>query len=286
MGRVFRRWKKNYLRYRFDFEDDNFASVYDELPLWSAPFGLTLLEVIKMKKGMKVLDFGCGTGFPGFEIAQRLGETSHVYGLDPWSSALRRIRLKRDIGEVNGISIIRGVAEEMPFKSKSFDLIVANNGINNVRDTDVVLRECSRVGGQMVLTVNLLETMKRFYSIFEETLRTQGKVHEIESMRNHIRQRRMKLSDLQGKIRCSGFRIKRTIEDSFEMRFSDGTAILNHFFIKSFFMEGWREVLKPEEEKGFFSSLEEGLNRWAEEEGEVRLRIPFACLDCVKEKNI
>jgi arsenite methyltransferase len=281
--------KKNYLRYRFDFEDSNFASVYDELPLWSAPFGLTLLETIKMKRGMKVLDFGCGSGFPGFEIAQRLGETSHVYGLDPWESALRRIQLKVDIGKINGISPIRGVAEEMPFKSKIFDLIVANNGINNVKDIDSVLRECSRVsreGGQMVLTVNLTETMEEFYTIFEETLRKQGKVHKIESMRKHIRQRRMKLSDLQEKIRYSGFRINRTMEDYFVMRFSDGTAILNHFFIKSFFMEGWREVLKPEEQEKFFLSLEEGLNRRAEEEGEIKLHIPFACIDSVKEKNI
>jgi arsenite methyltransferase len=44
--------------------------IYDELPLWSAPFGLTLLDTIRMKKGIRVLDIGSGAGFPMLEIAE------------------------------------------------------------------------------------------------------------------------------------------------------------------------------------------------------------------------
>ena len=60
---------KDYLNFNFEANNSDFVSVYDELPLWSAPFGMTLLETIKLKENAKVLDVGCGTGFPLLEIA-------------------------------------------------------------------------------------------------------------------------------------------------------------------------------------------------------------------------
>jgi arsenite methyltransferase len=38
-----------------------FGELYDELPLWSAPFGLLLLERVPMRPGLTVLDVGAGT---------------------------------------------------------------------------------------------------------------------------------------------------------------------------------------------------------------------------------
>ena len=52
---------------------NNFNAFIDDLPLWSAPFGLKLLETLKFKKNINVLDIGCGEGFPLIEIAARFG---------------------------------------------------------------------------------------------------------------------------------------------------------------------------------------------------------------------
>jgi SAM-dependent methyltransferase len=79
---------KRYLNQQVDTEDCELLSVIDDIPLWSAPFGLALLNTIKLAKGVSVLDFGCGLGFPLIEIAERLGESSKVYGIDPWGQAL------------------------------------------------------------------------------------------------------------------------------------------------------------------------------------------------------
>ena len=38
--------------------------VFDELPFWSAPFGLRLFEQIRLKKNIIALDIGFGAGFP------------------------------------------------------------------------------------------------------------------------------------------------------------------------------------------------------------------------------
>jgi protein-L-isoaspartate O-methyltransferase len=55
---------KNYLHHTFSIADKELIAVIDELPLWSAPFGMKLLETINLKKGITVLDVGCGLGFP------------------------------------------------------------------------------------------------------------------------------------------------------------------------------------------------------------------------------
>ena len=142
------------LSHKYDLDDPSLVSVIDELPLWSAPFGLKLLDTVKLKPHICALDLGCGTGFPLIELAQRLGPSCHVYGIDPWERAAERIRLKTQTLNIANVLVVRGVGEEMPFEGERFDLIVANNGINNVKDPEKVLSECyrtSRTGAQMVI---------------------------------------------------------------------------------------------------------------------------------------
>ena len=59
----------NYLD-EIDYKTPEFGDLYDELPLWSAPFGLMLLENVRLRPGMTILDVGAGTGFMTIELAQ------------------------------------------------------------------------------------------------------------------------------------------------------------------------------------------------------------------------
>lgn len=76
----------DYLSTQYDLNDPVLLSVVDDMPLWSAPFGLKLLEVVRYRKNIRVLDIGTGFGFPLVELAMRLGSTCQVVGLDPWES--------------------------------------------------------------------------------------------------------------------------------------------------------------------------------------------------------
>ena len=131
---------QEYLKHEVDTGDARLVSVIDELPLWSAPFGLRLLDAIQLKKNLKVLDVGCGLGFPLIELSQRLGESSQVYGIDPWKEALDRIKLKLQVYKIKNVELHDGYAEEMPYEDEYFDLIVSNNGINNVQDLEQALK--------------------------------------------------------------------------------------------------------------------------------------------------
>lgn len=275
----------NYLDDNFDLKDPSLVSILDELPLWSAPFGLKLLDCVMFKPKMSVLDIGSGTGFPLIELANRLGASCHVYGIDPWQQAIDRIRLKITIQKLTNVTIIRGKAEQLPFENNFFHLIVSTNGINNVENPKAVLSECYRVSrhkAQMVITVNLPGTMMEFYQVFEKILKEQGKLNELNKLSAHIYEKRKPLDTTLNMIRNAGFEVFKVYEDSFTMRYLDGIAMFNHFFIKLAFLESWKKILSPEDRKPIFKILEQKLNRISETNGDLNLTIPYVCIDCYK----
>src|SRR4051812_22972147 len=162
----------DYLVHRLDWREPQFPLVYDELPLWSAMAGLILLAHVPLRANTRLLDVGCGTGFPLLELAERLGPTCRAVGLDPWTHAMDRAQVKVDycgIGREGHVTLIRADAENMPLEDSSFDLIVSNLGLNNFDDPAGALRECHRVaapGATLALTTNLQGHMREFYKIF------------------------------------------------------------------------------------------------------------------------
>ena len=269
-----------------DTDETDLASSLDELPLWSAPFGLLLLETVRLRKDCVALDIGCGTGFPLIELAQRLGPTCKVYGIDPWETAVARAREKIAAWGIESAHVILGKAEQLPLGNGSIDLIVSNNGISNTQDPQQVFAECYRVcraSAQLVMTYNLPETMREFYGVFEETLRALSLADRIGEMKKHIHAKRMPLDEMKGLLSRSGFRIMNVVLDSFTLRYADGTTMLAHSLIRNGFREPWQDILGEEERSRFFGKLEANLNKYSQRHGELALTIPFACIDCVKE---
>ena len=278
---------KKYLTHSFNTDDAELISVIDELPLWSAPFGLKLLDTIKLSHNIKALDIGCGLGFPVIELAQRLGDTSKVFGIDPWEKAIERTLFKIKKYEINNVEIIKGVAEELPFEDSFFDLIVSNNGINNVQNMELALSECARVSkpnAQFVITLNLEETMKEFYQVFEKVLKNNNLNIEIVKMKEQIYSKRKPLSEMKELITSIGFRIINIQHDKFYLRFVDGLTMFNHSLIKYWFLDGWKSILDGVHLEKIFNEVETELNDIAKEKGEILLTVPFVTIDCRKDK--
>lgn len=263
----------------------SYAEVADECCLWSAPFGLKLLNYIKYRKGISVADIGSGTGFPLIETAMRLGPESIVYGIDPWPEAIERAKKKISAYGINNIRLINGIAEKIPLEKSSVDLIISNNGINNVGDIEKAIAECARIlknGGQFLQTMNLDKTMLEFYLVLETVLNELGMEKEISLMYRHIWEKRRPLDEIISIIQKNGFIIKDVEQDQFDYRFADGTAMLNHFFIRFAFMPSWIKLLPDNMVEEVFSRVEEKLNEQSKALGEFKLSIPFVLINSIK----
>ena len=266
-----------------ELSDRHWATLLDELPLWSAPFGLMLLDKVRHRPGLRALDLGFGAGFPLLELAQRLGPSARVWGLDPWVPGLLRLREKQAVLRLSNLLPVRGRAEAMPFRDGVFDLLVSNNGLNNMADLDRVLPECRRVarpGAQLLATMNLPETMTEFYVALEAVLLDMGRRAEAAAIERHIFDKRKPREWLHRLFEDSGFRIAAAEESSFKLRFTDGTAMFRHALIRLAFLEPWEAIVAPEVRADVFGRVESRLNAAAAAAGSLSLTIPFECFDC------
>ena len=275
------------LKSEFDVRDPRVVSAIDDLPLWSAPFGLKLFETIELRRGMRALDVGCGIGFPIVDLSQRLGPTCTVVGIDPWTAALDRLREKMRTWGVANVEIMEGVVEELPFEDGTFDLVTSNNGTNNVDDEAKAFAEIARVSkadAQFVFTVNLPETMIEFYRVYRNVLWARGLEKAIARMDEHIFQKRKPVPHVRAQVEGAGFDIRNIHEDKFTFRYTDGTAMLNHYFIRLSFADGWKAILEPDEVGPVFDDIELALNEVAARHGVLEMTVPFICVDCQKKR--
>ena len=273
-----------YLDKIFDWREPAIAELYDELPLWSSYFGKVLLDKIPLRHNMTVLDAGFGTGFPLIEIAQRLGSSSVVYGIDQWDAAINRARRKIDTFKINNVKLFKGSAAEMPFENDFFDFITANLVLNNLDEQDKAVSEFYRVlkpGGSIYLTSNLTGHMGEFYDIYLDTLNGLGMEGCRDAIQKNI-EHRLTAGIISEKLKSAGFKNPDIQKDKFYMRFADGSALLNHSFIIMGFIEGWKNAIPVNDREKFFKKLEYNLNSYSKENGELKLTIPMVYIEAAK----
>jgi SAM-dependent methyltransferase len=241
------------------------ADHYDELPLWSAPFGQLILDRVPLRRGQTIVDIGAGTGFLTVELAQR--SAARVIAVDPWADAMDVLRRKVAYLGLTEVELVVSDAATLKLPDESVDVVVSNLGINNFSNAAAVLAECHRVlrpGGRLLISTNLVGHMQEFYDVLRETLADHRALDE------HLAHRATVDGTLD-LLTSAGFQATGT-QTEFTWRFADGTALLNHYFIRLGFLDAWREVTED------LTAVEHELNR----RGEVQLTIPAACFDAVR----
>jgi ubiquinone/menaquinone biosynthesis C-methylase UbiE len=273
----------SYLDAGFDLTDPNAVSSYDETWLWSARFGFILLDRIELRPDLRVLDIGCGTGYPLFAIAAALGPASTVVGVDPWAAALRRAAIKRDAYAMAQAHLLRADAVRLPFADATFDLVTSNLGINNFDDPKAAMRECTRVlstAGRLALTTNLQGHMQELYDEFRLLLQEGKDADAIVRLDAHIAHRATSQS-VHELLEGAGLRVAREHRNDFALRYADGTALLWHWFIRAGFLPAWRQIA-GKRDRELLPMLEARLNARAAREGELRLTIPALYVEASK----
>lgn len=274
----------DFLSYQFE-DTPATASAFDEAPLWSAAFGLLLLRHLQLKPGMTIIDVGTGTGFPLLELAGRVGPSAKFYGVDTWKNALDRAQEKvKNYGYTN-VKLLEAPAAQIPLPDETADLVVSNLGINNFENPPAVFRECARVlkpGGRLALTTNLNGHWDVFYAVFEKVLQQLGKTNELDALRKQ-QEHRGTVDSLAALFSENGFRVTRFADDELVMQFADGTAFLNHYFVKLGWLASWRDLVAENDRPAVFALLEKQLNTYAAAFGSLKLAVPMAFMEGEKQ---
>jgi ubiquinone/menaquinone biosynthesis C-methylase UbiE len=278
-----RRAAVNFLE-EIDYEALEFGDLYDELPLWSAPFGLMLLEQVTLRRGMTILDVGTGSGFMTIELAQRCGSETQLIAVDPWAAAMKRLTRKLDyLGLLNVRTLVQDVSK-IDLPGASVDLIVSNLGINNFTDPVSALQACFRAakpGASLLLTANLVGHMAEFYDAYRSVLIQLGFRDRLAALDAHISHRGT-VESLKTLLEQAGFRFVAAATRSFQERFVDGSSLLRHHFIRLGFIPAWKAIASGAAEEEIFAALERRLNAIAAERGELSLTVPAACITARK----
>lgn len=271
----------DFLHRTYDLHQPQLASAFDEVSFWAARFGIFLFQHLTLRPHLAILDLACGTGFPLFELAQVYGPSCQVTGIDLWKEAVEWARAKLQVYRLPNVHILEADAAHLPFQEHEFDLIVSNLGVNNFDDPEAVLAECFRVAkphASLVLTTNPTGHMRELYALFREVLLDLQQPTYLERLRKDEEHRGTKES-LGRMLQAAGFHIVKIQEGAFQLRYVDGSALFHHVLTQVGFLEGWRQVVAPEDEEQVFARLESRLNQVAQERGELRLTVPMLYLE-------
>jgi demethylmenaquinone methyltransferase/2-methoxy-6-polyprenyl-1,4-benzoquinol methylase len=118
------------------------------------------LDLLKATEGEAVLDIGYGTGKSVLAIAQSVGKTGRVYGLD-LSEGMQRIASDRidNAGLSERVDLRCGDAVKLPFEDDFFDAVFTSFTLElfDIPEIPIVLQECNRVlrSGDRIVIVSM-----------------------------------------------------------------------------------------------------------------------------------
>ncbi|AZV44141.1 demethylmenaquinone methyltransferase [Peribacillus asahii] len=127
------------------------------------------MNKMKVPKGAKALDLCCGTADWTIALADAVGETGEVYGLDFSKNMLKIGKEKVQNRKLNQVTLLHGNAMDLPFPDNSFDYVTIGFGLRNVPDYMQVLKEMNRVlkpGGMGVCLETSHPTLFGFKQLF------------------------------------------------------------------------------------------------------------------------
>jgi len=122
-----------------------------------------------VKLGAKALDVCCGTADWTIALAEAVGSSGEVYGLDFSKNMLKVGQQKVDEYKLNNVTLVHGNAMELPFPDNTFDYVTIGFGLRNVPDYQKALREMYRVvkpGGKVVCLETSQPTLIGFKQLY------------------------------------------------------------------------------------------------------------------------
>ncbi|MFH1209961.1 MAG: class I SAM-dependent methyltransferase [archaeon] len=133
---------------------------------------LKKLKIIKenIKIIPPLLDIGCGTG-----ISTNFFKIKSI-GIDPCIEMIRQSKSN---------NLIKGYAENLPFKDKSFNTVISVTSFHNFKDMEKALKEALRVSSNKNIAISFLKKSKKLKK-FKIILKKYSNFKEIEEDKDLI----------------------------------------------------------------------------------------------------
>ncbi|WP_437534634.1 methyltransferase domain-containing protein [Sorangium sp. So ce726] len=146
------------------------AETYDRVSDRQFNHGKLLIEDLRVSPGERVLDVGCGTGRLGVHVAERVGPSGEVIGVDPLPLRVELANTKR----TSNFRASVGNAEDLSqFAGGSFDVVFLNSVLHWLPEKLGPLREARRVlkggarGGRIGITSAAKERPHEFEVVLD-----------------------------------------------------------------------------------------------------------------------
>ncbi|MEI6139528.1 MAG: methyltransferase domain-containing protein [Mariniphaga sp.] len=107
------------------------------------------------KTGEVCVDLGSGRGTDALRMADQVGETGFVYGIDISEGMLEKARQNATKLEVTNVKFLHNTLDRIELADKTVNLVISNCTINHAADKDAVWGEIYRIlkkGGRFVVS--------------------------------------------------------------------------------------------------------------------------------------
>jgi demethylmenaquinone methyltransferase/2-methoxy-6-polyprenyl-1,4-benzoquinol methylase len=142
------------------------------------------VQTVEAKQGMHIVDVCCGTGQLSLELAETVGNSGHVTGLDFSHNMLEKAKENLSVlPSKTIIDFLQGDAMNLPFEDNSFDGATVGWGLRNLPDLEKGIREMVRVvkPGGMIVSLDMAKPTtpvfkQGYWLYFEKLVPLMGKV--------------------------------------------------------------------------------------------------------------
>jgi len=116
-----------------------------------------LVNQLKITQGMKIADFGCGSGNITVVLGRLVGQTGEVIAIDIQTAKLESVKSRAQLENLNNIRLVRANLEKInssKLADNSVDLVLLANILFQSPNQKAVIQEAERVvkkNGRMVV---------------------------------------------------------------------------------------------------------------------------------------
>ncbi|MEJ7585415.1 MAG: class I SAM-dependent methyltransferase [Acidimicrobiales bacterium] len=136
----------------FQVQPEPWVAFRPTLDAMLEPLGDAVIARTPPLSGAKILDVGCGCGTTTLALAERVGPSGEVVGIDPSAPMLEVAREAAAARGTGAVSFVEGDAGTHPFEPHAFDVIFSRLGIMFFDEPDAAfanLRRALRRGGRL-----------------------------------------------------------------------------------------------------------------------------------------